>query len=63
MEDKRQNNEIRNLRQQTGLNRRQFCEKYGIPYRTMQDWEDGKSRPVAWAEKLLRRAVAEDFHQ
>ena len=61
MEDKRQNNEIRNLRQQTGLNRRQFCEKYGIPYRTMQDWEDGNSKPVAWAEGLLRRAVAEDF--
>lgn len=52
---------IRRMRQQTGLNRKQFCDKYGIPYRTMQDWEDGKSKPVEWAEKLLRRAVRDDF--
>lgn len=51
------------MREKTGLTRKAFCDKYGIPYRTMQDWEDGKSRPVAWAEKLLRRAVAEDFPQ
>ena len=54
---------IRRMREETGLSRKAFCDKYGIPYRTMQDWEDGKSRPVAWAEKLLRRAVAEDFPQ
>ena len=54
-------NDIRDLRESTGLNRKQFCEKYGIPYRTMQDWEDGNSKPVDWAEKLLRRVVAEDF--
>ena len=52
---------IRKMREYTGLNRKAFCDKYGIPYRTMQDWEDGKSKPVAWAEGLLRRAVAEDF--
>jgi DNA-binding transcriptional regulator YiaG len=52
---------IRRMREQTGLNRKQFCDKYGIPYRTMQDWEDGKSKPVEWAERLLRRAVRDDF--
>lgn len=52
---------IRQMREYTGLNRKQFCDKYDIPYRTMQDWEDGKSKPVEWAERLLRRAVREDF--
>ena len=52
---------IRRMRENTGLNRKAFCDKYGIPYRTMQDWEDGKSKPVEWAERLLRRAVRDDF--
>lgn len=59
---KKEENGIRNLRESTGLNRKQFCEKYGIPYRTMQDWEDGKSKPVEWAENLLIRAVKSDFN-
>lgn len=54
-------NSIRELRESTGLSRKAFCDKYGIPYRTMQDWEDGKSKPVEWAEGLLRRVVREDF--
>lgn len=48
---------IRWMREQTGLNRKQFAEKFGIPYRTIQDWEDGKSRPVAWAETALRYMI------
>ena len=52
---------VRRMREHTGLSRKAFCDKYGIPYRTMQDWEDGKSKPVEWAEGLLRRAVREDF--
>ena len=42
------------------MSRKEFCDKYEIPYRTMEDWEAGKSRPVAWAEKLLRRVVEEN---
>lgn len=52
---------VRWMRECTGLSRKAFCDKYGIPYRTMQDWEDGKSKPVEWAEGLLRRVVCEDF--
>ena len=54
-------NEIRILRERTGMSRKEFCDKYEIPYRTMEDWEAGKSRPVAWAAKLLRRVVDQDF--
>lgn len=39
------------LRASTGMNRRQFAEYFGIPYRTVQDWELGnRSMP----EYLLR---------
>ena len=27
------------LRKSTGMNRRQFSDYFGIPYRTVQDWE------------------------
>ena len=29
------------LRKSTGMNRREFCDYFGIPYRTMTDWEAG----------------------
>ena len=31
--------EVRNLRNEMGLNRKEFCEYYEIPYRTMTEWE------------------------
>lgn len=51
-------NEIREL---TELSRRAFCEKYKIPYRTMEDWEAGKKKPADYLLALLERAVKEDF--
>ena len=29
------------LRKSTGMNRKEFCEYFEIPYRTMTDWELG----------------------
>ena len=29
------------LRKNTGMNRKEFCEYFEIPYRTMTDWELG----------------------
>ena len=29
------------LRASTGMTRKEFCEFFGIPYRTLQDWELG----------------------
>ena len=34
--------QIKELREKMGMNRREFCDYYGIPYRTVQDWEAGK---------------------
>ena len=32
-------NEIKKLRESTGMNRRKFCEYFEIPYRTVTEWE------------------------
>lgn len=32
------------LRKQSGMNRREFAEYFGIPYRTVQDWELGNRK-------------------
>lgn len=37
-------NEVRKLRDSMGMNRKKFCDYYGIPYRTVQDWEAGKKK-------------------
>ena len=39
------------LRKSTGMNRKEFCEYFEIPYRTMTDWELGNR---AMPEYLLR---------
>ena len=37
---------IKRLRESTGMNRKEFCEYFGIPYRTVSEWErDGRHAP------------------
>ena len=37
---------IKELREMTGMNRREFCDYFGIPYRTVSEWErDGRHAP------------------
>ena len=37
---------IRKLRESTGMNRKEFCEYFQIPYRTVSEWErDGRHAP------------------
>ena len=37
---------VREIRQLTGMNRREFCEYFEIPYRTVSEWElDGRHAP------------------
>ena len=34
------------LRKSTGMNRKEFCDYFKIPYRTMSEWErDGRHAP------------------
>ena len=50
--------EIRDL---TGMNRRKFCEAYGIPYATMCDWEAGRVKPAGYVLALLEKVVRADI--
>lgn len=44
----------RNARAATGLSQVAFGERYGIPYSTFRDWEQGKRVPDAAARNYLR---------
>lgn len=41
------------LRKSTGMNRRQFCEHFEIPYMTVSDWEHGNRRVPSYLLRLL----------
>lgn len=44
---------IKELREQTGMNRREFSEYTKIPVRTLEDWEAGKRTPPEYVPRLL----------
>ena len=52
--------EVKALREQMGMNRREFCDYFGIPYRTVQDWEAEKRELPDYVLRLLKyRAESE----
>lgn len=54
--------EIKELREKMGMNRREFCDYYGIPYRTVQDWELEKRELPEYLLRLIKyRAEMEDM--
>ncbi len=57
---------MKELRESTGLNRKEFCEKFDIPYRTMTEWELGHRAAPPYVLRLLdyyinmQRKIAEN---
>ena len=45
--------ELLELRKNMGMNRRQFAEYFGIPYRTVQDWELGNRKMPEYLLTLI----------
>ena len=45
--------EIKKLRESTGMNRKEFCECFNIPYRTVTDWERGTRNAPDYVLRLL----------
>lgn len=45
------------IRNQTNMNRKEFAEWLGIPYRTMQDWERGVSEVPDYVLNLIAYKV------
>ena len=46
-------NEIKKLRTDMGMNRKEFCDYYNIPYRTVTDWEAGKRKMTEYVLELM----------
>lgn len=46
-------NEIREVRERSGVSRRELCESIDLPYRTLEDWECERRTPPKWAENLI----------
>ena len=58
LDESRRSIQIRNI---SGLSRTAFAKKYGIPLRTIEDWDWGKNEPSEWVMNLLERVVKIDF--
>ena len=48
------------VREQTNMNRKEFAEWLGIPYRTMQDWERGVSEVPDYVLNLIAYKVKKE---
>lgn len=61
---------IKELRERTGMNRKEFCETFDIPYRTVTEWERGNRNAPGYVlrfleyyicmEKMLKEKGAKD---
>ena len=51
------------IRALSGLSRAAFSRKYGIPIRTIEDWDAGKKHPSGWVMALLERVVRADMEK
>lgn len=57
MSEKEFQSRIKELRESTGLNRKEFCEKFDIPYRTVTEWERGNRNAPSYVIRLLEYYV------
>ena len=44
---------LQNIRKKTGLSRTDFSKKYGIPLRTLEEWESGRRTPPEYIPRML----------
>lgn len=52
---------IRELRKQLGDTQSEFAERYNIPFRTVQNWENGVRKPPEYILELLGRRIKDDL--
>ncbi len=46
-------NTIKELREKTGMTRKEFSNHTGIPVRTLEDWEAGRRTPPEYIPRLI----------
>lgn len=54
MDDKER---LKELRKELGLSQAKFAEKFGIPIRTIQDWEYGKREIRNYIVNMMYRII------
>ena len=52
--------ELRAVREATKLSQVEFAEFVGVPVKTLQNWEQRRTRPPAGEARALLRALAND---
>ena len=45
--------QIKKMRAETGMSQAKFCEYFGIPKRTLEEWERGSRKPPEYLVRLL----------
>lgn len=48
-----QSKKIKELRENTGMNRKEFCDYFQIPYRTVTEWERDNRHAPEYVVRLL----------
>lgn len=46
-----------------GISRAEYSRKYGIPIRTLENWDAGTRKPPTWVLLLLERVAREDAEE
>jgi len=54
--------ELRDMRESLSLNRREFAESFGIPLRTMEDWEAGRRKMPDYLLRLMGYKLRMEEH-
>lgn len=49
------------IREKAGLSRAEFSRRYGIPVRTLENWDAGLNIPPGYVLDLLERVVNSDL--
>ena len=49
--------DIRELRKSTGMSRAAFAKEFGIPYRTLEDWEAGRRKAPEYVYTMIERII------
>lgn len=55
--DKDCKKKIIELRESTGMNRKEFCDYFGIPYRTVTEWERDNRHAPEYLIRLLEHYI------
>lgn len=48
---------VKDLRKSTGMNRKEFCEYFGIPYRTVTEWERGTRKMPDYVLRMMEYQI------